>query len=346
MCNIAGYVGERDAAPVLIEMIRKQEGLNGGFYTGISVHDGTGLAYRKTQGDLEHFLQMTDAASLSGRMGIIHSRTPSGGNGLWAHPFVTERDGKVLLSYVANGAVGAFAGRKAEFDKIADSLVSEGFDIPCKLTCEDARYGRLSSGEAVHMSDTMCQLIYRYKAGGLDTALAMTRAFEEMPSEIVGLAIERESPDRIYYSRINQPMFVGFDGQGAYLCSSPQALPETVQSYTLLPPLSSGIVFKDRYEVTARHDFPAEVSALDETTAAQVEEIVLFLAERGEVTIPQMRKAVREAWGKEKLLQVSAAVYAAVAELLRGGKIQMRSSYRMVGDDRGPQTLFSLCKGT
>jgi hypothetical protein len=34
MCNIAGYVGIRPAAPILIEMIRRQEGLAGGYYTG------------------------------------------------------------------------------------------------------------------------------------------------------------------------------------------------------------------------------------------------------------------------------------------------------------------------
>ena len=36
MCNIAGYVGAHEAAPILIEMIRVQEGLNGGFFTGLA----------------------------------------------------------------------------------------------------------------------------------------------------------------------------------------------------------------------------------------------------------------------------------------------------------------------
>ncbi len=41
MCNIAGYVGERQAAPVLIEMLKKQEGFAGGFYSGIAtIHEG------------------------------------------------------------------------------------------------------------------------------------------------------------------------------------------------------------------------------------------------------------------------------------------------------------------
>ena len=41
MCNIAGYTGFRRAAPVLIDMIRREEGFLGGYYTGIAtIHEG------------------------------------------------------------------------------------------------------------------------------------------------------------------------------------------------------------------------------------------------------------------------------------------------------------------
>ena len=166
MCNIAGYVGEREAAPILIEMIRRQEGLNGGFFTGISTHDGKRIDCRKTEGDLSALLKSTDAERLSGRMGIMHSRTPSGGNRLWAHPFVTLSDDTVKMSYVANGSIGAFKERKNSYNEIADRLISEGIDIPCKIDFEGDKYNRLFTGEAVHMSDVMCQLIYEKKKMG------------------------------------------------------------------------------------------------------------------------------------------------------------------------------------
>jgi len=35
VCVIAGYVGSRRAAPVLLEMIERQEGLAGGYYAGL-----------------------------------------------------------------------------------------------------------------------------------------------------------------------------------------------------------------------------------------------------------------------------------------------------------------------
>lgn len=179
MCNISGYVGARDATPILIEMLRRQEGLNGGFYSGLAVHDGENLAYRKVLGDVSTLVGTTDAEELSGTMGIAHSRTPSGGDSSWAHPFVTERSGRVELCYVANGSVGLFSHLKDEQTKIANELVRSGYDIPCKLYETDRTYLCLEDGANVHMSDVMCQLIYRHRDGGKTLHDAMTAAFTE-----------------------------------------------------------------------------------------------------------------------------------------------------------------------
>ena len=51
MCNIAGYVGERDAAPILNEMLRAEEGIDAGFYTGLATVDEGKIYYRKVCGD-------------------------------------------------------------------------------------------------------------------------------------------------------------------------------------------------------------------------------------------------------------------------------------------------------
>ena len=41
MCNIAGYIGKKQAAPILIDMIRRQEHYDGSAGTGIAtVHNG------------------------------------------------------------------------------------------------------------------------------------------------------------------------------------------------------------------------------------------------------------------------------------------------------------------
>lgn len=342
MCNIAGYIGEKEAAPILIEMIRVQEGMNGGFYTGLSVHDGQHLHYRKVQGDLAVLLKETDADRLAGKMGMIHSRTPSGGNGLWSHPFVTERNGKVCMSYVANGSLGYFKNQNEAFNQIADRLIADGVDIPCKLSLTVNKYNRLSTGEAVHMSDVMCQLIWRNREQGMGTVQAMTAAFATMPSEIVGLVSEAESPDRIYYSRVNQPMFVGFASDGAYLASSLTAFPDTVKKYQLLPPLSSGIVYRDHVEITPYQAFPTEVAPFDEKTVADAKAVILSRLEAGEATVRDLFSEIREILQKDVPTQFAAIVYLAVSELLREGRIARRDSDCIVDGVRAPKAYFSL----
>ena len=342
MCNIAGYVGDGEATPILIEMIRRQEGLNGGFFTGISTHDGEKIDYRKVEGDLDALLSHTDAECLSGRMGIIHSRTPSGGNWRWSHPFVTFFEGTVKMSYVANGGIGAFNGCKASYNVIADRLISEGIDIPCKIAFEGDKYNRLSTGEAVHMSDVMCQLIYEKKNMGRDTVDAMTEAFSEMPSEIVGLVIEEESPDRIYFSRINQPMFLGFGKDGAYLASTPMAFPKEIVEYNLLPALSSGVVYKDRYEVRGYDGFPEEVVAFDEHTLEEAEREVLSLLSEGEAGTNDIFGAVKKILPADRITQSNAISYCVMSKLLKSGKIKPRASQRTVRGSTAPYTLFGF----
>ena len=342
MCNIAGYVGEKNAASVLIDMIRPQEGLGGGYFTGLATHDGKRLQYRKVQGELADLLQMTDAATLPGTTGIAHSRTPSGGDGSWAHPFASERNGSVELCYVANGAIGRFKPLNNDFNKIADRLIADGFDIPCKLDFPGEKYNKLSTGEAVHMSDVMCQLIYSYKAKGLYTADAMAEAFMEMPSEIVGLSVDREYPDRIFFSRINQPMFVAFDQSGAYLATSPIGFPDHITTYELLPPLSSGVVFKDHFIVNPFKEFPVAVAPVDDAAVANAIDLILRMLETGKQDISSLAVALRDTLPTDRINQVAPLIYTGLSQLLKASKIKLLPSRKIVENGTRPKIYFEL----
>lgn len=342
MCNIAGYVGLRRAAPILIDMIRIQEGLNGGFYTGLAVHDGAGISYRKTLGELDVLLDRTDAYELGGSTGIMHSRTPSGGDGSWAHPFVTERCGRVKMAYVANGSLGAFKDRNAEYNLITNELVKSGYDIPCKINFDGDKYNRLDTGEAVHMSDVMCQLIYKFRCEGCSITDAMTRAFSTMPAEIVGLVIDEDSPDRIYFSRINMPMFVGFDETGAYLASSPMAFPDSVGSYELLPPLSSGTVYRDHCEVEPYPSFDMDVMPFDEKTVENAKQTALDKLAEENATTSQLFRAFRAEMPCGVLNQSAPIVYLALVDLLKNGTVGCRTVRYETDGLKAPKTFFQL----
>ena len=64
MCNLAGYAGNRRAAPVLLEMLRKQQAYNGGKSTGIAtIHNGK-IYMRKVVGNVDDLIRSTEARRL------------------------------------------------------------------------------------------------------------------------------------------------------------------------------------------------------------------------------------------------------------------------------------------
>lgn len=263
MCNITGYVGEKAAAPMLFEMIKKQEGFAGGYYTGIAtIHNGE-IHYRKLTGDAKRLLENTDAASLPGNIGIIHSRSKSGGGDSWAHPFVGIRDGKITEAYVANGVAGNFAVCDDEYTRLIKELEKEGY----KFTSSD--------GNSVHMSDVMCQLIERNIVRGLSPQNAIENAFCTMPNEIVGLLLSLSEPDKIFFGRINMPMMLSFSEHGAYLATTAMAFPKDRGEIITLPANSSGYVTKSSFFTKPFEKEVAKVGGINEEIFSGAKEIVL-----------------------------------------------------------------------
>ena len=183
MCNISGYIGDRRAAPVLLEMMRRQEGYCGGYYTGITtLHEGK-LYTRKVLGDVARLLAETDAIDLPGNVGVIHSRSNSGGDVRWGHPFVTA-DEKFSVSL--NGATGKYE-TAAQIEAAARTLYAQGvrFDTECAPTDRIKNYPALENGNRVHTSEVICQLAYyRMIELGIPSYLALERAFLDVPKEV------------------------------------------------------------------------------------------------------------------------------------------------------------------
>lgn len=286
MCNIAGYVGEKRAAPILLDMIKHEEGFGAGFYTGIAtIHEGK-IYYTKLTGDCDRLMENTDALNLPGNIGIAHGRNgPLVGDDRWAHPFVSSRNGELRTAYVANGSIGCFKDRSFEYGLLADKLEKLGYTYLSKLKFDGKLYNKLSDGTTAHMSDVMCQLIFRNMENGASEANAMTDAFCEMPSEIVGLMLSLTCPDSIVYSRINQPMFLSFAAHGAYLATSSIAFPEDAGDPQLIPALTSGYVSADSIKVISYKNPPTTVAPITADVRYKAYEPVIRELEKGDAYV-------------------------------------------------------------
>ena len=347
MCNIAGYVGngKKDAAPILLEMLRAQEGFAGGYYSGIAtIHEGK-LYYAKLTGDVDRLTAQTIAASLPGRIGIIHSRSKSGGGDEWAHPFIGSRGGEDKIAYIANGSVGCCKPRMEEFNALAQRLFDSGYDLPSRVTIESSRYNLLRDGTVAHMSDVMCQLILRNMDQGMAEASAMEAAFCEMPSELVGLVLSVAHPDSIFWSRINMPMFVAACPHGQYLASTPTAMPSDARMPTLLPPSSTGEVTALGWKPRSFASPPVSVAPLTGEVCAAVRKAVAdVLSDGGAHTLSDLTKAAKPHFAAADCLPSTAAVYETLYLLQKQGRLGIETR-RVAGVFEGmdaPKSYFSL----
>lgn len=248
MCNIAGYVGTRRAAPILLEMFRKQEGWDCGHYTGVATVDNAGLYVEKDIGHLEMVLAKHDIENMPGTVGVIHGRTPGAPgqkNGHWAHPFVGD---KGRFAMVVNGCGGRFRDtvRQKNIEAYME-LKAAGYSFD-SLSNIGKPQKEMPDGKYLHSTDILTQMVQYNVDHGMSLPDACAAANMRVTVERVCLLVNADEPDCITWTRINYPMFVGYADHGMYLATTPQAMPDDARNITLLTACASGRVYRDRIE--------------------------------------------------------------------------------------------------
>lgn len=296
MCNIAGYIGNRPAAPILVEMMKNQEGYCGGYYTGIvTLHEGK-LWCAKVIGDVDRLLAETDAMNFPGTCGLIHSRSKSGGDRSWAHPF-TSGDGKLAL--VLNGG-------KVQYAPVCDDagaareLWAQGvrFATECPRSEEIRSFPVLENGNSVHDTELICLLTHWYRQQeGISTEQALEKAFLRVPMEAVSLVLNAEEGRKISFANYNMPMTVARTEEEVFLASFSICFPEnrSYLSREMIPCACSGTVTEAETRI---HRFrpikPVGPVTPDIVHAAW--EIQLKLLAEGSCTIGKLNDTVRGLW--------------------------------------------------
>lgn len=318
MCNIAGYIGSEPAAPILLELIQRQEGLAGGFYTGIATIDDRGkLHWRKVVGDCARLLDETDAADLPGAIGLAHSRSNSGGDWRWSHPFIACHD---TLAYIANGSMGCFEGR-TDTAAAAQRLDAGAHDLTAVADEQIGKYPSLFGGGSVHVSDVMAHVIEWHLDEGREPEDAIRQAFLELPAEIVGLFIAPAHPEQVFAARYNMPMCVTMDDRGARIASSPTGFGERPDWWTWVPPFSTATVSASRLEVSPLGC--PEGPLPDDISRADAREAVLAELANGEArSVGTLLTPVKPLSGRDELTTHYDATYEVLFELLHEGAIE------------------------
>ena len=328
MCNLAGYVGTKPAAPILVEMMRRQEGWDCGHYTGMATLDHGKLHMEKVIGDLDTFLTRIPLEKLPGNIGIAHGRTP-GCDGerddRWGHPFLAT-GGRMALA--VNGYGGVFANTNTELRKeLYMKLREDGYQFTT-LSSETAREkNRQLDGNYIHSSDMVTQMIQSYVDKGLDITAAIEKVFVMIPSERVGLCLTEDAPECVVWGRMNYPMFVGHADHGMYLATTPQAMPEDAKNINMIMPLSAGKVFHDRVETYPFRECPFTVALITPGVWKRCYEAMEEKLSREETNHDALDRLIRPMFSPATCPPESAVNYAIMNQFERQGRLSVSRTY-------------------
>ena len=328
MCNIAGYIGKKRAAPILIDMLKREEGFDAGFYTGIAtLHEGK-IYYAKVVGDVDVLLRETNAYDLPGNIGIIHSRTPggriTGGSREWAHPFVAERGGEVYLAHVSNGGAGFFKNKNDTF-AIANELIAKGYTMKSREKTPVQMHVGMRDGTSMHISDLGTQYAAMLLDKGMELADAAEGLLEGINMEDVDLYISTRCPGKIAFAKVNQPMAVAFDNEGAYLATSAMAFPDGLGEPTHLPSFTSGYVECDSITVRPFKKPICSVTPFDTKLLVRAYGIIKKALETEKQTVDSLRKIISPEVCEGDVTPLSLTVYEVLRALKNEGVLKQEN---------------------
>ncbi len=205
MCGIVGYIGESQAAPVLLDGLSKLE-YRGYDSAGIAVYDGENIRVQKAAGRLKVLSELThDGATMPGSSGIGHTRwathgAPSNQN---AHPHYNQAE---TIAVVHNGIIENYL-------KLRKRLEKKGYQFQSDTDTE----------VVAHLLD------YYYKG---DPVEAITKIMHRVEGSYALGIIFREHPKQVYAVRKDSPLIVGRGKDGNLIASDvPAVLKYTREVY-------------------------------------------------------------------------------------------------------------------
>ena len=342
MCTWAGYIGEKRAAPILLEMAKRQEGLWSGFYSGLVTLSGGRLCWDKVVGNMAKLEAETAAGSFPGNVGLVHSRTKSGGGREWAHPFVSSEE---TVADVAQGCEGFFKNHTGRTD-VGNELLALGRSFRSAIPGEMQNYPTLRDGSAVHTTEVVAEAVAGEYERRREPREAIRRTMIRIPSEGVFAFLVHDRPDYIYAANVNQRMVIGKDEDGVYLATSALAFPESVRWRAEMP--GNTIAVMTRNTCSFESLGPTETFPVEEMMPANLDQAFLdFVRANPASTLAKVvDNALAPILQRDRLVRRSAAGYQAMERLLAGGV--MRAETQTVPgveeDDTAPQTVFFCCK--
>tara|TARA_B100000768_G_scaffold181939_1_gene207578 strand:- start:4529 stop:6376 length:1848 start_codon:yes stop_codon:yes gene_type:complete len=220
MCGIVGYIGHKEAFPILVKGLQRLE-YRGYDSAGVSIHQNPEeLTIFKKKGKVQDLLDHVGDSDTSGNSGIGHTRWATHGppNDTNAHPH-TARLGK--LSLIHNGII-------ENYESLRTSLESNGHDFVSDTDTEVLVH--LIEEVQTRTSTTLCE--------------AVQIALREVEGAYAIVVMDASQPDLLIAARKSSPLVIGVGLENEYYVAS-DATP--IIEYT------QNVIYLDDEEVAIMH---------------------------------------------------------------------------------------------
>ena len=197
MCGIVGYIGKRQAAPIILEGLSRLE-YRGYDSAGIAVFDGVKINISKAAGRLKILEEMThNGETLKGFVGIGHTRWATHGvpSTINAHPHYNREE---TIAVVHNGIIENYIA-------LRKMLKEKGYEMVSDTDTE----------VVAHLID------YYYKGNPLE---AITKVLHRVEGSYALGVIFSEHPDQLFAARKDSPLIVGQNEEGCFIASDVPAI--------------------------------------------------------------------------------------------------------------------------
>ena len=194
MCGIVGYIGHRDAYPIIIKGLQRLE-YRGYDSAGVALYDGAEINLSKTKGKVEDLNSKSKSSlSLAGNLGIGHTRWATHGvpNDVNSHPHYSNSEDLVIIH---NGIIENYGSLKEELTKRGYTFSSDtDTEVLVNLIEEVQKSEGVMLGQAVQIA--LNQAVGAY-------AIAV---------------FDKKKPDEIVVAKLGSPLAIGIGENEFFYC--------------------------------------------------------------------------------------------------------------------------------
>lgn len=234
MCGIVGYIGLKQAFPILVNGLKRLE-YRGYDSAGIALINGKTNVYKK-KGKVSDLEEFTEDQNLGGTIGIGHTRWATHGepNDTNAHPHVSE---KGYFTLIHNGIIENYNPLKKE-------LASKGYSF----------YSETDTEVLANLME------YFYLTGKLEPEVAVRMALSKVVGAYGLVILCKDTPDQLIAARRGSPLVIGIGDEEYFIASDATPIVEHTKSVIYLNNDNVAILKKNELTLKSIDDAPLNLT--------------------------------------------------------------------------------------